>query len=95
MSRYILIDQNSGYIWHDVDTTGPIAASVLTDEECGGLHGLEYTETHDHDPSATYHVYAAPPGFRQIDDGQSAEQIAAVTDECDYVTSVRHYSPAE
>lgn len=95
MTRYILIDEHSGYIWHDVDTTDPVAACQASDWETGHVSGFDYAEVHPKDANACYHVYIAPEGFRDIDDGQSREQIEAVNYECKYLGTFKRIETDE
>lgn len=97
MARYILIDNNSGYIYGDSadfaagrDITSIEDAARLMDESIGE-HGREYVE-HRSNPHSTvtgYHVYRADVGGSEavavIHDGQDQETIDAVTESCEYV----------
>lgn len=74
MARYILIDQNSGYIWADVEAVDPMSAAIAADRETGD-YGHEYREVSASDASAAYHVYTVPADFPAVTDGQSQEQI--------------------
>ena len=80
-ARYALIDDNTGYVWGVTDATDPAAACRVIDES---LH--EFGRTYeDHGPRSGSErttrggsvVYEAPAGF-DVEDGQDAEQIAAV-----------------
>ena len=58
MTRYILIDSNSGYIFADQEADDPIEACRLFDESIGET-GRRYAE----DPHGTsgYYVYSVDP----------------------------------
>jgi hypothetical protein len=89
MTRYILIDRNSGFIWEEADAKNAAEACRIVDERIDPqVIPYEYEETHGQDASATYDVYRAPEGFREITDGQDPEQIFAVESQCEYVTTV-------
>lgn len=96
MARYILIDNNSGYIWGDsADLCGRIFYGSAMEfaqalDESLGEHGREYVE-HSRDPHSTvsgYHVYRADIDGSQavttVWDGQDQETIDAVTSSCRY-----------
>ena len=104
MAHYILIDQNSGYIWGDsadidgkIVTGTPCEVAKVLDESIGGLdQPLEYEETYQTDVNATYDVYRADGyGSEQIaviQNGQDADTINAVVRDCKYVTSIVRHS---
>ena len=100
MARYILIDNNSGYIFgdsadfatHQSDLT-PASAARLLDESIGE-HGRHYVE-HSSAPASTvtgYHVYRADVRGSEavpvVQDGQDQDTINAVIELCDYVAFV-------
>ena len=101
MARYILIDSNSGYIWGDTsdiggknldlgtDETAILNACMAVDEDCG-VPDRTYSVISDRNLRALggktgYQVYYAPPGFREVPDGQDKEAIEAVERDCTLV----------
>jgi hypothetical protein len=99
MARYILIDNNSGYVFGDTadyasarsDLT-PIEAARLLDESIGEL-GRTYRETaNPRDTSTGYHVYRADVRGSEavpvVTDGQDQDYIESVQRDCEYVTFV-------
>ena len=101
MARYILIDYASGYIWGDsADLEGkifngdPVEFARALDESLGA-HGREYALTR-HQPQSVdigYHVYRADIDGSEavpvVHDGQSQEEIDAVTTLCAYEGFIR------
>jgi hypothetical protein len=80
MTRYILIDSNSGYVWGDAQATDPPAACRAVDEEF-----MEYGRTYASvygaralDGVSGYFVYEAPASFPDITDGVQQQFIEAV-----------------
>lgn len=105
MARYILIDNNSGYIWGDTSDVGGksldlgtdesaiLNACMAVDEDCGAPDRT-YTVVGNRSPRALqghdgYLVYRAPDGFRQLPDGQHKDDIEAVQRECTLVGVVQ------
>ena len=93
MPRYILIDNNSGYVFGDSadfaagrqsDLT-PTEACRLLDEFIGE-YGRAYTER------SSNHVYRADINGSEavpvVTDGQDKEAVAAVENNCEYVAFV-------
>ena len=103
MARYILIDNNSGYIWGDSadfaagrpgEINSPIDAARILDESLGEF-GRRYVEMR-HNPRTTatgYDVYRADingsDAVPVVQDGQDPDTIAAVEHECEYVGFIR------
>ena len=95
MTRYILIDSNSGYIFGDSadfaagnsDLT-PTEAARLMDESIGE-HGREYRELSSvpRDTRTGYAVYRAE-AVPVVQDGQDREMIEAVERDCEFVAFV-------
>lgn len=97
MPRYILIDNNSGYIWGDsADLNGciysaddPIDYARALDESLGE-HNRSYKMQMYNPRSniAGYHVYRADidgsDAVVTVFDGQDAETIRTVVDNCRY-----------
>jgi hypothetical protein len=101
MPRYILIDNNSGYIFGDSadfaagnqsDLT-PTEAARLMDESIGE-HGREYRELScmSRDTRTGYAVYRADINGSEavpvVQDGQDREMIEAVERDCEFVAFV-------
>lgn len=82
MTRYILIESNSGFVWGEAEAPDPIAACRAVDERLGET-GREYREIAGRfDGRDGYVVYTAPAGFAWADgtgDGQSPDVIAQVS----------------
>jgi hypothetical protein len=81
MTRFALIDIDSGFAWGVADAESPAEACRLVDEDFGA-DGRDY-EDHGPDSYADrqgrpgYIVHEVPAGF-DVDDGQDKAQIAAV-----------------
>lgn len=101
MPRFILIDNNSGYIFGDSadfasgnqsDLT-PVEAARLLDESIGE-HGREYSElsSQPRDTRTGYAVYRADIDGSEavpvVYDGQDQETISAVERDCEFVAFV-------
>jgi hypothetical protein len=92
--RYILIENNSGYIRGDsADFNGepfegtPVQYAQALDDSLKE-HGRTYELMLNHSPRTTesgYHVYRADDAVPVVEDGQDAETIAAVKRDCQYV----------
>ena len=84
MTRYILIDTFSGYVWGDTadldchEPADPIAACRTLDEELG-ISGRNYFEVSASD-QASYEVKEAPDGFPPVIDGRDPETIDRVAE---------------
>jgi hypothetical protein len=107
MSRFILIDNSSGYIWGDsADLDGKIFSGTPMEFAAAldahiGVHGRTYEEVGHHALASNetgYHAYRADVGgskaFPVVQDGQDREMIAAALD-CEYVTTIRCLSGTE
>ena len=96
MARYILIDNNSGYIWGDsADLEGkifngtPVEFAKALDESLGA-YGREYDELsfsqHRNDITSGYRVYRADvrgsEAVAVVQDGQDQDMIDAVERDC-------------
>lgn len=101
MTRYILIENNSGYIWGDsADLNGKIFDGT-PEEFAAALDASihEYDRTYEmigHNPRSTedgYHVYRADVGGSEAvmvaNDGQDQEMIDAVERDCQYLGFIR------
>ena len=83
MTRFILIDQNSGFVWGEADATTPIEACRTVDGQIAAPaahyveHGPRSAATYDQ--TGGYYVYEAPADFAEVTDGQDPDQIQAVT----------------
>ena len=91
MTHYVLIDNHSGYVWGEADAADPVDACRAVDAEIGGEpREYELISSGAHNTTVSgYHVYAAPSGWREIQDGQSQEEIERVQSECRRVCFVR------
>lgn len=80
MTRYILIDNHSGYVWGEADAASPIAACRAVDSDVDPSVGKKYEEvgTFSNDLVSGYIVKEAPPSFPPVEDGQDAATIDAV-----------------
>ncbi len=102
MARYILIDNNSGYIFGDsADLDGrifsgtPIEYAAALDASIGE-HGRTYEDVSRYALASNdtgYHVYRADVDGSEavavVVDGQDADTIAAVVRDCEYVAAIR------
>lgn len=101
MARFILIDNNSSYIFGDSgDLDGPARDETATDfasrlDASIGEHGRSY-EMVGHNPRRTetgYHVYRADIGGSEavmlVTDGQDQQMIDDVTRDCRYEGFIR------
>lgn len=97
MARFILIDNNSGYIFGDsADHNGAIFSGTAEEYAAAldasiGEHGRAY-EMLSRDPQTSgtgYHVYRADVDGSEavpvVFDGQDQETIEAVERDCEYV----------
>lgn len=98
-SRYILIDNASGYIWgdqHDMPNFRGRALEYAAALDANlGTHGRQYSEVFWYDLAfneSGYHVYTAPELFPPVVDGRDPATIAAVAARCSYLTSIRCHS---
>ena len=102
MSRYILIDNCSGYIFGDsADLNGRIFTGTPTEYAAAldasiGERGRVYEEVSRHalaNNETGYHVYRADVNGSEtvtvVWDGQDQETIDAVVRDCEYVTTIR------
>lgn len=79
MQRYILIDENSGYVWGDCYAATPALACQEIDENLG-VSDRQYEDI-GHEPfngRSGYHVHIAHELFVPIDDGREPLLINAV-----------------
>ncbi len=89
MPRYILIDNQSGYIWGDIDAKNPVEACRIVDTE-SGCSPRQYDERSTGFRPASnetaYHVYEGTDAIPNIEtfggDGTSEALIEAVTTFC-------------
>jgi hypothetical protein len=102
MTRYILIDNYSGYIFGDsADLNGqifdgsPIEYAAALDAT-NGKHGGTYEVVSRHALASNetgYHVYRADVNGSEaipvVGDGTDQETIDAVVRDCEYVTTIR------
>jgi hypothetical protein len=95
MARYILIDNNSGYIFGDTADLAngaalePCDAALALDQSIGE-HGRDYDliRHNPNDSRTGYHVYRAdidgPDAVAVVHDGQDQDTIDAVKENCRY-----------
>jgi hypothetical protein len=78
-SRYVMIDENSGYVWGDAVASDPVEACRAIDAKCGE-HSRNYADIgrERFDGRSGYHVYLAPEEFTDCGDGQDPEYIRMV-----------------
>jgi len=102
MPRYIIIDNNTGYIFGDThNVNGKLAEAGDAIDACRvideglGVYERRYEGVNFHRLATStetgYHVYRAEAGaedFPPVIDGQDRETIAAVERDCIYITSV-------
>lgn len=81
MTRYALIDLESGYVWHVCDAETPEAACTLATAETGGMAGVRYVPTTragaGNYSSSGYSVHIAPAGY-DCRDGRDRDTIRQV-----------------
>jgi len=92
MTRLILIDNSSGYIFGDsADINGKVFSGTEVEfaralDESIVAYGRDYTLTHNpRDTSTGYHVYATTDAIPTVGDGQDSKTIEAVERDCAYV----------
>ncbi len=98
MARYILIDNNSGYIWGDsADLNGaifptdyPVEYAKALDASLGETdRTYEFSSYNPRSSVSGYHVYRADingsDAVATVWDGQDQATISAVEASCDYV----------
>lgn len=102
MTRYIIIDRNTGYIfgdtadrWWKMDEphpAGPLEAALSLDNALYiNTDNMSYECTHRHDDRATYDVYDGADNVVTVWDGQNQETINAVHESCRFITSIVRY----
>lgn len=83
MARYILIENNSGYIWGEAEAADPVAACRAVDANIGTYASTTYEERGANFQPAfnagAYHVYEAPADFPKINNGRDGNAIDAVS----------------
>lgn len=100
MTRYILIDNHSGYVMADTaDLDGaardetPAQAAYRFERSIGvGREGRAYEEVGRHALASNesgYHVYRGSEAVPVVTDGQDQVAIEAVERDGDYVTTLR------
>lgn len=79
MTRFALIDLDSGYVWGVYDADTPAAACQMSDRD-NKAAPRTYTDTYRSQISGKsgFAVHAAPAGF-DINDGQNSDEIQAVS----------------
>ena len=105
MARYILIENNSGYIWGDsadlggkVFTGSPVELAPALDASIGGVDARSYEDIGFAKLALNesgYLVYSVPDHFPAVDDGQDQEMIEAIERDCQHVTTIRCVDSAE
>lgn len=78
MTHYVLIDQDSGFVWGEADASDPIAACTIVDKQISPGIDREYEIVPRLDGRSGYHVFEAPAGWTEVDDGQSTAEINRV-----------------
>ena len=102
MTRYILIDAHSGYVfgdtadrWWKMDGDAPVdhmdAAMSLDIALMMDTSGCSYENVSRHDSRATYHIYTADDEFPIVFDGQDQKSIDDVIRDCPYLGSISRY----
>jgi hypothetical protein len=92
MTRYILIDTYSGYIWDDRETETPIDAAKAIDREAKlPVDDMTYDECYS--DNATYEALTVPANFPEIEDGQDMDMINRVHDEGSHVCYIAVSGP--
>lgn len=86
MTRYVLIDHYTGFVWGETDAADPIEACRKVDEEVGSEPRTYHRETLT--GQSGYHVYEAPKLWISINDGQIPSQIERVERDCRKVAEV-------
>jgi hypothetical protein len=91
ISRYIAIEHNSGFIWGDADEATPEAACARIEAnfDFSRITGAWERVPPIRDTDGGYHVYEAPAGFPNIEDGQDQEMIERVVAECQHIGDYR------
>jgi hypothetical protein len=79
MTRYVMIDENSGYVWGDAVGSDPVEACRALDAKCGE-HERIYDDIgwESFNGRSGYHVYLAPEEFTDCGDGQDPQYIKMV-----------------
>ena len=105
MTRYILVDAHSGYVfgdtadrWWKMDADAPVnpmdAAMSLDIALMMDNSGWSYENVSRHDSRVTYHVFKTDNEFPIIFDGQDQKSIDAVIRDCSHVASISRYMDA-
>lgn len=103
MARYILIDNNSGYIWGDsADLDGKIFSGSALEyakalDESLGEYGREYEEVSNLNGRSGYIVYRADingsDAVNVVFDGQDRETIESVERDCQHIGFIATKQP--
>lgn len=88
MTRYILVDRNSAYIWSVANALNPVDAAEACDRDSHEPK-YEYAPANLYDADATYDVYIPPASFPEIEDGRDYRVVALVMRRCTYAGSLR------
>jgi hypothetical protein len=98
MSRYILIDNASGYIWGDsadiggkIVTGTPVEVARALDEDIGEFTYRAYQVISRSQLSTNetgYIVYRADKTMPIVTDGQDQDQIESVINDCEYECTI-------
>jgi len=82
MTRFAILESNSGYLWGVVDAESALAACTAVDAYCGANRGdgayESVCESELRTTRGVYDVRTAPAGFKLHQDGQDLDAIAAV-----------------
>lgn len=82
MTHYALIDNNSGFVWGEVNADSPVEACAAIDRELGS-QDREYEVTQlPFSNSSGYVVFEAPAGWREVENGQDEAEIGRVLSLC-------------
>jgi hypothetical protein len=79
MKRYVIIDNNSGFVWGDAKAESPVEACALI---CSGLSGepdCEYEEVSSFNGRSGFVVYEMAGELHEDYDGQDQEVIDLVS----------------
>jgi hypothetical protein len=78
MTRYILIDNGSGYVWGEANAETPEEACRIVDAHVGAYDRTYFEAYSLASNESGYHVYEVRDNFPEIEDGQDLETIMAV-----------------
>jgi hypothetical protein len=101
MTRYILVDIETGHIWGDsarvenpqaVVLCDPVAYARVLDASFETCLAFEYDQVSSDaitEQDDGYHVFVAPGDFPKLRNGENRDEIMSVWNRCRYIMTLR------